>query len=168
LEDLVDGDPLVYVTVESMIVNSGNGNVNYAGRDQHIGTDSTTHFVEQSSSDEDDEETTAKSKSKVRRDAAFQAAHSLFTPDRKWKLPSGSTVEDIFFKAYFDKSTPPEVLTLIENWTLRIGDLNIRALFDEDEWEAILDEVKPLPSLNQEIAEDLVRRFGQVRTVLFV
>jgi hypothetical protein len=172
LEELVDKHPLVYVTVGPTIVNNNNGIVSTGSgnvNSQSFGNGVAGQSPDEPSSDDDTaEETTSRSKSKSRRDAEFRQAYYSFTDDCKWVLPSGDTVEETLFKAYFAKSTPPQVRNAIGNWTLLVGDSDMQDLFHPDDWPAILARVKPLPSLDLEIAEELVQRFGSVRIVLFV
>jgi hypothetical protein len=176
LEELVHKHHLVFVTVGPTIVNSivnngsgilnnGSGSVN----SQSFGNDVAGQSPDEPSSDDDTaEETTSRSKLKSRGDAEFRQAYYSFTDDRKWVLPSGDTVEETLFKGYFAKSTPPQVRNAIGNWTLHVGDSDMEDLFHPDDWPAILARVKPLPSLDLEIAGELVQRFGSVRIVLFV
>jgi hypothetical protein len=173
LEELVDKHHLVYVTIGptivNSIVNSGSHNGSHNGNSQSFGNGAAGQSPDEPSSDDDTaDETTSRSKPKSQRDAEFRQAYYSFTDDRKWVLPSGDTVEDTLFKAYFAKSTPPQVRNAIRNWTLHVGDLDMEDLFHPDDWPAILVRVKPLPSLDLEIAEELVQRFGSVRIVLSV
>lgn len=95
-------------------------------------------------------------------DCAFRASHSAFDGDLKWRLPSGSTVEDILHDAFFNKSLESSVRTTICNWVIDLGNDKMKALFSETDWEVIKAQVPPLPAINKQLARSLLR-FARVK-----
>jgi hypothetical protein len=75
-------------------------------------------------------------------DDVFRTANDSFQDDLKWKLPSGSTVEDLLYDAYWSKCSRPSIRNLIRNWIVDTGSEKIKALFSESDWAAIKAEVE--------------------------
>jgi hypothetical protein len=90
-------------------------------------------------------------------DAVFRRTYSNFESNLKWKLPSGSTAEDILYAAYWSKTLRPSVRELIRNGIVDLGSEKVQALFSESDWAAIKAEIPPLPEVNHDFARSLLR-----------
>lgn len=103
-------------------------------------------------------------------DTAFQRSYSAFRQERKWRLPSGSTVEDILHEAYHKNLKTKHGASIrnsIRNWILDVSDPKIQALFSTKDWEAIQAEIKPLPALDEHFIQSL-ERFNEVITFVLL
>jgi hypothetical protein len=90
-------------------------------------------------------------------DDVFRASYLTFKSDLKWKLPSGSTVEDILYDTYFNKNLRPSVRNSIRNWVVDLSSEKMQALFSESDWAAIKAEVPPLPDVDRDFVRSLTR-----------
>jgi hypothetical protein len=128
--------------MEVNIVNN-HGTINVAGRDQCIGSHTAVH--DQSAQAQPVPE------GKPSPDQTFQSTYASFVNDRKWKLPSGATVEDTFFDAYSRANLPEHLRKSIRHWTVLVGNNDMRSLFQPEDWQAIVAHVKPLPLISNSI-----------------
>jgi hypothetical protein len=81
-----------------------------------------------------------------------------FADESKWKLPSGSTVEDTLYNYFTLKGSRPtsEVSNAILNWIVMVDSKEMEDLFPEaDDWLAILEQVKPLPRVSNTVLSRL-------------
>jgi hypothetical protein len=154
LANLIENDPLFNVN----IINNGNDNVvNFACGDQYVGSDTANDTAEQSLETDNDDETTRVPKSTVHHDEEFRDVYRKFVDDRKWALPSGTTVEDTLYEAYFQGKLPDNVRKSIRCWTVLVGNQDMQDLFKPVDWAVILEEVKPLPPINDSILHFLAQ-----------
>jgi hypothetical protein len=100
-------------------------------------------------------------------DDVFRTTYDSFQSDLKWHLPSGSTVEDLLYKAYWSKSVRPSVRNLIRSWIVDTGNEKMKALFSESDWAAIKAEVPPLPDVDPDFARSFLR-FSKVCSLPFI
>ena len=84
-------------------------------------------------------------------DHQFHSTFTSFKHDLKWRLPSGSTVEDILFQQYYMAGVPEEVRRSIRHWTVLVDNDDMRRMFLPQDWLAILAQVKALPRLGDPI-----------------
>jgi hypothetical protein len=100
-------------------------------------------------------------------DDVFRTSYLTFKSDLKWKLPSGSTVEDILYDAYFNKNLRPSVRNSIRNWVVDLSSEKMQTLFSESDWAAIKAEVPPLPDVDRDFVRSLTR-FAKVYRLAFI
>jgi hypothetical protein len=96
-------------------------------------------------------------------DEVFRTSYLTFKSDLKWELPSGSTVEDILYDAYFNKNLRPSIRNSIRNWVVDLSSEKMQVLFSESDWAAIKAEVPPLPDVDHDFVRSLTR-FSKVKT----
>lgn len=90
-------------------------------------------------------------------DDAFRASYFNFKSDEKWHLPSGSTVEDVLYEAYWNKKLRVSVRNSIRNWVLDIGSEKMENLFTKSDWTAIKAELPLMPVVDDKFARSLLR-----------
>ena len=83
-----------------------------------------------------------------RHDHEFRSTFHSFRHDLKWKLPSGSAVEDVLFREKFTPGVSEEVRKSIRHWTVLVDNDEMPRMFDTQDWQAIQAKVKPLPCLS--------------------
>jgi hypothetical protein len=92
-------------------------------------------------------------------DDAFRATYATFLPHLKWKLPSGATVEDTLYRNYNSHNSrlSSEVRTSIRNWIVMVDSQEMEDLFLPQDWQDILQHVKPLPQVEDTVLRYLAR-----------
>jgi hypothetical protein len=151
-----------------MIVNSTvtapTGNIQHASEgDQCLFSVNDAYSADERLSAQETDEETDGTTPTPNLDDVFRTSYSKFQDELKWKLPSGDTVEDILYKAY-DQKSRASVRNSIRNWVVDLGNKEMQALFSTTDWEAIKAEVPPLPSVDAQFAQSLVR-FSKVYTL---
>jgi hypothetical protein len=86
---------------------------------------------------------------------AFRRSYAAFDDNLKWRLPSGTTVEDVFYDAYLTKHLSSSLRATIYNWVVDLGSVKMRALFSKADWAAIRDQVSPLAPADSRFAQYL-------------
>ena len=90
----------------------------------------------------------------------FHSTYTSFRDGLKWRLPSGSTVEDILFREYSRADLPEQVRKSIRHWTVLVDNEDMRRFFLPQDWQAILAQVKPLPRLSDPVVGFFKRNDG--------
>lgn len=77
---------------------------------------------------------------------AFDSAYQAFDEERKWRLKSGRTVEDVLYQACCmgDGDVPFSVLALAQSWVIDLGSTIMEGWFERDEWREITGNVPKL------------------------
>lgn len=77
--------------------------------------------------------------------------------DRKWQIPSGVFLEDVLYERFKNE----QVELAVHSWIVDTCDPRVESCFSTDDWEAICDQVPPLPEADPLLVQSM-RRFMSV------
>jgi hypothetical protein len=92
---------------------------------------------------------------------ACAKSYAAFDDGLKWRLPSGTTVEDVVYHAMLEDELPAPVEAMLQNWVIDLNNLKIKSLFSKADLAAIEARVPRLPVANEEFENYLVK-FSEV------
>lgn len=101
----------------------------------HISSEDETNL------DEPEEEKADKPKEDVL--DVFAETYLQMSDDKKWKLSSGTIVEDILFDiCKYDKDE-----LLAHSWVIDLDNKETEAMFNANDWQEITDAIRPPPKV---------------------